>query len=144
MVNRVVLVGRLTKNPELKRTNNGNPVTSFRLAFSNRTKNADGSPSSSFVNCTAWNKTAELVFQYCSKGSQLCVDGRLVEIKFQRKDGTNASRVEIVVENIELLGKKNTTEDKNDGYVADTSSDDVYEKESDSAAGDMADDDLPF
>ena len=91
-----------------------------------------------------WNKTAEIVSQYCSKGSQLCVDGRLVETKFQRKDGTNASRIEIVVENIELLGKKNITEDKNDGYVADTSSDDVYEKESDSAAGDMADDDLPF
>ena len=144
MVNRVVLVGRLTKAPELKRTNNGNPVTSFTLAFSNRTKNADGSPSSSFVNCTAWNKTAELVFQYCLKGSQLCVDGRLVEIKFQRKDGTNASRIEIVVENIQLLGKKNITEDKNDGDVADTSLDDVYEKESDSAAGDMADDDLPF
>ena len=99
MVNRVVLVGRLTKDPELRRTNNGTPVTSFTLAFTNRTKNADGSNSSSFVNCTAWNKTAEIVSQYCSKGSQLCVDGRLVETKFQRKDGTNASRVEIVVEN---------------------------------------------
>ncbi len=144
MVNRVVLVGRLTKDPELRRTNSGSAVASFTLAFTNRQKNADGSNSSSFVTCTAWNKTAEVISQYCSKGSQICVDGRLVETRFQRKDGTNASRIEIIVENIELLGRKNTTEDRNDGYVADTSSVDVYEKESDSAAGDIADDDLPF
>ena len=106
MVNRVVLVGRLTRDPELRRTNSGLQVTSFTLAFTNRTKNADGTSSSSFVTCTAWNKMAEIISQYCKKGSQLCVDGRLQENKYQRKDGTNASTVEIVVENIELLGKK--------------------------------------
>lgn len=148
MVNRVVLVGRLTRDPELRRTNSGLQVTSFTLAFTNRTKNADGTSSSSFVTCTAWNKMAEIISQYCKKGSQLCVDGRLQENKYQRKDGTNASTVEIVVENIELLGKKSDSQSSNNsGYSSDYVQSNVApseEKTDDMQNVDLADDDLPF
>lgn len=143
MVNRVVVIGRLARDPELRRTNSGIAVCSFTLAVTNRTKNADGSASTSFFTCNAWNKLAEIVNQYCRKGSQICVDGRLQENKFQRKDGTNASRIEIIAENIELLGKKSSDESKNNGYSSDVSSTDNFEK-SDSVVDDLADDDLPF
>jgi len=146
MVNRVIIVGRLTKDPELRTTGSGLAVTSFTLAFNNRTKGADGSTTSSFVTCNAWNKTAEIICQYCKKGSQLCVDGRLQERKYQRKDGTNASVVEIVIENIELLGKASgSTNGKNADYTPDNNSgDDFYTEKNDNAPEDLADDDLPF
>ena len=145
MVNRVVVVGRLTKDPELKRISSGVAVSSFTLAFSNRTKDAEGNQTSSFVTCNAWNKTAEIICNYCKKGSQICVDGRLQERRYQRKDGTNASVVEIVAENIELLGKANgSTNDKNDGYVNDMSSGNEFVEKNDNVSEDLADDDLPF
>ncbi len=145
MVNRVVVVGRLTKDPEKRRTNSGTAVCSFTLAFTNRTKDADGNTTSSFVTCQAWNKTAEIICDYCKKGSQICVDGRLQERRYQRKDGTNASVVEIVVENIELLGKANgSSVEKNDGYVSDTSSGNEYVEKNDNVSEELADEDLPF
>ena len=149
MINRVVLVGRLTKDPELRTTATGINVLSFTLAFDNKNKNADGTRGSSFINCTAWRNSAEIIAKYCKKGSQLGVDGTLQERRFQRKDGTNASVIEIVVDNIALLGSKggNTNtynsqpETVSTGYVQD---DEPIEDIMANGDGDLADDDLPF
>lgn len=150
MINRVVLVGRLTKEPELRTTATGVNVLSFTLAFDNKTKNADGSKGSSFINCTAWRNSADIIARYCHKGSQIGVDGSLQERRYQRRDGTNASVIEVQVSEVTLLGSKGgvatnstpvDTTPVNHGYVEDEpDTADVM----DNGDGDLADDDLPF
>lgn len=145
MINRVILVGRLTRTPELRMTPAGVNVLSFTLAFDNKTKGPDGSKTSSFVNCTAWRNSAEFISKYCEKGSQIGIEGYLQERKYQRKDGTNASVVEVIVDNVSLFGSKGNNSaavEENAGYTRDqqTSFDDNLA----AGEGDMADDDLPF
>ena len=76
MINRVVLVGRMTRDPELRRTNTGAAVTSFTLALNRNYNSADGQQAD-YINCVVWNKGAENVERYCSKGSLVGVEGRL-------------------------------------------------------------------
>lgn len=148
MINRVILVGRITKEPELRTTASGINVLSFTLAFDNKNKNADGTRGSSFINCTAWRNNADIIAKYCHKGSQIGIDGSLQERKYQRRDGTNASVIEVVVNEIALLGSKSSSstynsqpEPASQGYVADEEPvDDVMA----GGDGDLADDDLPF
>ena len=80
MINRVVLVGRLTRDPELRRTQNGAAVTSFTVAVDNRFSR-DQENSASFINIVCWNQTAEFVAQYIKKGNLVGVDGRLQDRK---------------------------------------------------------------
>ena len=77
MINRVVLVGRMTKDPELRRTAKGDPVTSFTLAVNRNFTSGDGQRQADFINCLIWNKSAENVERYCSKGSLVGVEGRI-------------------------------------------------------------------
>ena len=148
MINRVILVGRITKEPELRTTASGINVLSFTLAFDNKNKNADGTRGSSFINCTAWRNNADIIAKYCHKGSQIGIDGALQERKYQRRDGTNASVIEVVVNEVALLGSKSSPSTYNSqpepaspGYVADEEPvDDVMA----GGDGDLADDDLPF
>ena len=148
MINRVILVGRITKEPELRTTASGINVLSFTLAFDNKNKNADGTRGSSFINCTAWRNNADIIAKYCHKGSQIGIDGALQERKYQRRDGTNASVIEVVVNEVALLGSKSSPstynsqpEPASQGYVADEEPvDDVMA----GGDGDLADDDLPF
>ena len=86
MINRVILVGRITKEPELRTTASGINVLSFTLAFDNKNKNADGTRGSSFINCTAWRNNADIIAKYCHKGSQIGIDGSLQERKYQRNN----------------------------------------------------------
>lgn len=147
MVNRVVIVGRLTRDPELRRTYTGKAVTSFTLAFNNRMKNADGTNSSSFVNCTAWNGLAENIVNFCKKGSQVAVDGHLQERKYTRRDGTNASVVEIILDNIEFLGGKSTNANATNNSDDNGFSPDISEPQEDEKTSngiESSDDDLPF
>ncbi|HKL73054.1 MAG TPA: single-stranded DNA-binding protein [Candidatus Onthovivens sp.] len=140
MLNTVALVGRLTRTPELRRTNSGDGVISFTIAFDNRTKDAEGKKTASFINCTAWRQTAEIIAKYADKGSLVSVDGYLVENRFTRKDGTNGSRVEVVVNNFYMLERKsNDNFSTNDGYKADTD-----EQKVEVPSIELADDDLPF
>lgn len=147
MINRVCLIGRLTRDPELRRTNSGMGVTSFTVAFDNRTKNPDGSKSTSFISCTAWNKTAEYVCNYLKKGSLVSIDGRLQERKYQRQDGTNASVVEIIVENIGSLSSRPQNGSQPSSVGTGVANDDYSSDDSnvqDILGTDLADDDLPF
>lgn len=150
MVNRVVLVCRLTKDPELRRTNSGLAVASLSVAFENRTKNEDGSKSTSFINCTAWRNTAEFITNYCKKGMQVCIDGRLQERKYQRKDNTTASVVEIVIDNIDILTPKSKDDSNNQtnkigqGSLNSVNNSDDSSEKSEDIGNDLADDDLPF
>lgn len=142
MINRVVLVGRLTKDVELRRTPSNVPVVNFTLAVDNLSFGKDKTSSASFISCVAWNGTAEIIEKYCKKGSQLGVDGRLQTRTYDKKDGTKAFVTEVIVDNITLLGSKSTS---NNSSNSDSSNFMPNDDESlDLGNDDIADDDLPF
>ena len=87
MINRVVLVGRMTRNPELRRTQQGDAVTSFTLAVNRNFTSGDGQRQADFINCVVWRKPAENVERYCSKGSLVGVEGKIQTRTYDDKDG---------------------------------------------------------
>ena len=86
MINRVVMVGRMTRDPELRRTGNGAAVTSFTLALNRNYNSADGQQAD-YISCVVWNKVAENVAQYCAKGSLVGVEGRLRSRSYDNAQG---------------------------------------------------------
>jgi len=102
-LNKVMLIGNLTRDPELKAIPSGAKVASFGLATSRTWKGADGSKqeATEFHNVVAWAKAAELIAQYCKKGSSLYIDGRL-QTRTWEQDGQKKYRTEIVVENFQF------------------------------------------
>lgn len=105
MINRVVLVGRLTRDPELRTTTTGKSVCDFSIAVNKRIKPQDGAPDADFFRVNAWDKTAEYVSTYLTKGRLVAVDGRLQSRKFTGSDGTNREVVEIVAESVQGLDR---------------------------------------
>lgn len=108
MINRAVVCGRLVRDPELRRTSNGTPVTSFTVAVNRTFKNSDGEQEADFINCVAWNKTAEIVNQYCSKGNLVGVEGRLQSRNYQDNQGNNRTVVEIVADQVQFMQSKDS------------------------------------
>lgn len=104
-INRVVLIGRLTRDPELRTTGTGKSVCDFGIAVQKRFKPNDGSPDADFFSVSAWNQTAEYVSNYLHKGRLAAVEGRLQSRKYQAKDGTNREVVEIVADNVQALDR---------------------------------------
>ena len=142
MINRVVLVGRLTRDPELRNTNSGNPVVTFTVAVDNRNKNADGSKSSSFINCVAFTQTAEFASKYARKGNLVGVDGRLNQRSYDRKDGTKATVLEVLCDSFQLLEPKAANGEQS---AEEPVFDDIPASESKNLDTlDLPDDDLPF
>ena len=105
MINRVVLIGRLTRDPELRTTTTGKSVCDFGIAVQKRIKPTDGSPDADFFSVNAWNQTAEYVSNYLHKGRLVAVDGRLQSRKYTAKDGTNREVIEIVADNVQGLDR---------------------------------------
>lgn len=104
MVNRVVLVGRLTRDPEQKTTPNGTSVCDFSIAVDRRVKQ-EGGQDADFFRVTAWGKTAEFVGRYLAKGRLVAVDGRLQQRKYTAQDGTTREVVEVIAENVQGLDR---------------------------------------
>lgn len=104
-MNKAILIGRITANPELRTTQSGNQNTTFSLAVNRTYTKEDGTREADFINCTAWNKTAENIVKYCSKGSQIAVEGRIQTRSYDAQDGTKRYVTEVLVENIHFLGK---------------------------------------
>lgn len=105
MINRVVLVGRMTRDPELRRTSNGTAVTSFNLAVNRTFQSADGQEAD-FIPCVVWNKLAENVEMYCSKGSLVGVEGRLRSRSYDNAQGQKVFVVEAVCDVVQFLETK--------------------------------------
>lgn len=105
MINRIVLVGRMTRDPELRRTQSGAAVTNFTLAV-NRNFKTEGQPDADFINCVIWNKSAENVERYCSKGSLVGVEGRLQSRQYDAQDGTKRTVIEVVCDSVQFLETK--------------------------------------
>ncbi len=106
-LNTVMLAGHLTRDPQLRSLANDRTVVSFSLAINRRFKGADGEvkEDSTFVDCEAWGRTAELVGQYLAKGSACYIEGRLKLDSWEDKDGGKRSRLKVVAENVQFLGK---------------------------------------
>lgn len=104
MINRVVLVGRLTRDPELRTTNSGKSVCEFSIAVQKRMKAADGTDAD-FFRVIAWEKSAEYVSNYLSKGRLVAVDGRLQSRKYTATDGSNREVIEVVADNVQGLDR---------------------------------------
>ena len=105
-INRVVLIGRLTANPELRYTANNTAVTSFTLAVDRNFKNENGNKEADFINVVAWNKKAELIHQYLKKGDRVGIGGRLQVRKYQNERGENRYVTEVVADEVEFLNSK--------------------------------------
>ena len=139
MINRVILVGRLTRDPELRRTKDGSAVTSFTVAVDNRTKNPDGSRGTTFVPCVAFQQSAENTSKYTKKGSLVGVEGRLTQRSYTRQDGSKATVYEVICDNVQFLEPKGAND--NQGVTFD----DAPVSDSNNLESiDMPDDDLPF
>ncbi len=106
MINRVVLVGRLTRDPELRKTSAGNSVCSFTVALDNRMKNPDGSKGTSFIPCTAFTTTADTVSKFARKGLLVGVEGRLNQRSFIRQDGSKSSVIEVICDSVQFLERR--------------------------------------
>ena len=105
MINRVVLIGRLTRDPEHRTTNTGKTVCDFSIAVQKRVKPQDGSPDADFFRVNAWERTAEYVSNYLHKGRLVAVEGRLQSRKYTASDGTNREVVEVVADNVQALDR---------------------------------------
>lgn len=118
MINRVILMGRLTGNPELKTTPNGVSVTSFSLAVDRSYVKNGEERKADFINIVAWRNTAEFVCRYFGKGSLIALEGQLQSRTYQAKDGSNRSVVEVVADNVSFTGeRRDNNQQQTTGYT---------------------------
>lgn len=118
MMNRVILVGRLTKDVELRFTPNGVPVASFTLAVNRNFANQQGEREADFINIVVWRKQAENVANYLRKGSLAGVDGRLQTRNYEGQDGKRVYVTEVLAESVQFLEPRNTTESRANGQFS--------------------------
>ena len=100
MLNKIFVMGRLTRDPELRRTNNGTAVASFALAVDRDFKNADGTKDTDFIDIVAWRGTAEFASKYFTKGRMAVVEGRLQMRDWQDKNGNNRRSYEVQADSV--------------------------------------------
>jgi single-strand DNA-binding protein len=145
-INRVVLVGNLTKDPELRHTPSGTAVCKLRLAVNTRQKDqatGEWGDKPNYFDVTVWGNQGESCAQYLSKGRPVGVDGRLDWREWEAQDGTKRQAVEIIAESVQFLGSRGDGEGQSQ-YIPPS---DVSADQSDfvkTGAGSAADDDIPF
>ena len=112
MINNVVLVGRLTKDPDLRYTSSGSAVASFTLAVNRNFTNQNGNREADFINCVIWRKPAETMANYARKGTLLGVVGRIQTRSYENQQGQRVYVTEVVCENFQLLESRSTSEQR--------------------------------
>lgn len=148
MINRVVLVGRMTKDPELRRTANGIAVTSFTLALNRNFNSADGQQAD-YIPCVVWNKVAENVERYCSKGSLVGVEGHLQSRTYDNAQGQKVFVIEAVCNSVQFIDTRDNTNELNKDAVHQKAKEynnrDIRLDEVESSLGfDISEDDIQF
>lgn len=104
-MNKVVLIGRVTKDIEVRKTNSGKSFTRFTLAVNRRGKDAGAN----FITCVAWEKTADLLGAYVKKGNQIGICGRIETGKYEDRDGKTVFTTDVIVEEMDFLESKGST-----------------------------------
>ena len=154
MINNVVLVGRLTRDPELRKTQTGKSVLSFSVAVNRKFKSEE--QTADFINCVAWNQTADFLARYATKGALVGIEGRIQTRNYEDKTGNRVYVTEVVSDSVQLLeskaeaerrqtqqGSSNFSQGSGQSYYPDKSSDDLDE-EFGGPTLDISSDDLPF
>ncbi len=113
-MNKVILIGRLTRDADLTTTNSGVSVAKFSLAVDRRFKTEDGEKITDFFNITAWRGLAENIAKYCKKGSKVCIIGELQNRSWETEDGTKRYATDINASECEFLDTKNSTQAENE------------------------------
>ena len=103
MLNQVVLVGRLTKDPEIKQTDNAKSVSNITLAIPRSFKNVEGEYDTDFIECTLWDQIAKNTAEYCKKGDIVGVKGRMQTNSYEKDDGTKVFKLNIMAEKVTFL-----------------------------------------
>src|SRR5690625_3279234 len=142
-LNRVVLVGRLTRDPDLRYTSNGVAVANFTVAANRPFRKEGGEQEADFINCVAWRKAAENLAQYMKKGSMIGVDGRIQTRSYENQEGKMVYVTEVLAENIQFL------ESRNSGQAQQNNQPQQQQPQASPFEGqaekiDIQDDDLPF
>lgn len=138
MLNRAVLVGRLTKDPEFRTTPSGVDVSTFTLAVNRNFKSKDGEQQADFINCVVFRKQAENVKNYLSKGSLAGVDGRMQSRSYENKEGQRVYVTEVVCDSVQFLEPKNNGQSNNQSKQQGQAQDNPFDN------GDDEFSDLPF
>ncbi len=118
-MNKVLLVGRLTRDPELRTTQSGIAVARFTIAVNQNFTNRNGERGTDFINCVVWERQAANIAKYCHKGSLVSAEGRITTRSYDAQDGTKRYVTEVVCENVNFLSPKS----ENSNYVSDTPND---------------------
>lgn len=144
MLNRVILIGRLTKDPELRYTSNGTAVATFTLAVERPFSNSNGEKEADFLNILVWRQAAEACVNYLKKGRMCAVDGRIQTRNYENQEGRKVYVTEIVADSVRFLERGDTQgrSEQQNGYTGGSRS-----SNNDPFAGetiDISDDDLPF
>lgn len=116
MLNKIILMGRLTRDPEMRQTQSGAQVAHFSLAVERDFKSQSGEKETDFIDCVAWRKTAEFVSKYFAKGQMAAVDGRLQIRKYTDKAGAERRAAEVNVDNVYFAGSKSSGATAGSGF----------------------------
>lgn len=158
MLNRVVLVGRLTKDPDLRYTPNGVAVANFTVAVNRPFTNQQGNREADFINCVIWRRAAENLANFMKKGSMVGVDGRIQTRSFEGQDGKMVYITEVVADSVQFLESKGSRggqdpyasgfqQNQNQMYPNNNQNQNQFEDDPFKDNGepiDISDDDLPF
>lgn len=113
-MNKVILIGRLARDPEMRTTASGMNVTRFTIAVTRTYQDQNGERGADFISCVAWRKQAENIAKYCKKGTQVAVDGRIQTGSYDAQDGSKRYTTDIICDNVTFLGSK--SDNNNNGY----------------------------
>ena len=149
-MNKAILIGRLTRDPEMRTSTSGTNTTTFTVAVNRTYTNQNGERETDFINCIAWRKQAENIAKYCQKGTQVAVEGRIQTRSYDAQDGTKRYVTEIIADNVTFLGSKGSNEissgtidyGSNPDITTTDVSEDPFKDFGEEVA--LSDDDLPF
>ena len=152
-MNKVFLIGRLSRDPELRHTTSGMPVCQINVAIS-RPVGQGKEPETDFINVVVWNKQAENVSKYLAKGRQIAIEGRIQTRNYDNNEGKRVYVTEVIASNVEFLGSandqtRNTQQFNDNPFDTDVSSQETANLDNDPFASfgekvEMSDNDLPF
>jgi len=126
-MNKVVLIGRLTRDPELRYTGSNTAVATFSLAVNRNFTNQQGEREADFINIVVWRKQAENVKNYLSQGSQVAIEGRIQTRSYDDNNGQKRYVTEVVADNVEFLSSKNSSNSSNGGSNSQSSEPSPYD-----------------
>lgn len=107
-MNKVILIGRLARDPEMRTTASGTNVTRFTIAVTRAYQDQNGERGADFINCVAWRRQAENIAKYCTKGTQVALEGRIQTGSYDAQDGSKRYTTDIICDNVTFLGSKNS------------------------------------